>query len=61
MEQRTMSHFFTLKGLKARTIRTELESVIAQKRLLSRQGRSAGNAFTKGQRVCLTISGPEGL
>jgi hypothetical protein len=60
MEQQGVIRFFTLKGLKARAIHTELESVHVPDAPALPTGISGGNAFTKGKRICLTIPGPEG-
>jgi hypothetical protein len=60
MEQRAVVRFFTVKGLKARAIQIELESAYGIEVLAQPTWRSGGYAFAKAERVCLTISGPEG-
>jgi hypothetical protein len=60
MEQRAMIRFFTLKGLKIRAIHTEFESVYGSRQLTLPTMKKWGCTFTKGERIYLTMPGPEG-
>jgi hypothetical protein len=59
MEERAVIHFFTLLGMKAKAIHIELERVSSPEALARRQWGSGGDAFTKGEWIRLTYSGPE--
>jgi hypothetical protein len=59
MEQRAVIRFFTLRGLKAKAIHTELDSVYGPEALALPTLKKGGDVFTKGERICLTIPGPE--
>jgi hypothetical protein len=60
MEQRAVICFFTPKGLKAKAIHAELESVYEGEALALRTVKNGASAFRKEEETCLMIRGREG-
>jgi hypothetical protein len=60
VEEQVMIRFFMLKGLKARALHTELESMDGVEALALPTAKNGGDVFTKGERIGWKIPGPEG-